>query len=315
MSKITVIGAGKVGAAITNNLMIQGIASEILMVDINEEKAFGEALDIYQGATLCTPCKVHSGSYADAWGSDIVVITSGIARKPGQTRLELAQVNTEMLKEIAPRIAPVCPNAIYIIITNPVDVLTYVFQKLTGLPEKQVIGSGTILDTCRLTATLAEKFDVSPECIEARVYGEHGDSGFIPWSKVRIADNTVEEYLEISQEAREIPWNPEVVREIETFVKNSGAMIIKAKGATFYAIAQCVCYICRVIMHGRGTAMCVSSMMHGEYGVSDVCLSTMVILDHTGIRGRVHVELTNEEIEKLRASAKALRASIDTLDL
>ena len=158
MSKITVIGAGSVGATIANDLMIQGTASEIVLVDINKQKAFGEALDIYQGAPFCSPAIVRSGDYEAAANSDIVIITSGLPRKPGQTRLELAQVNVNILKDITPQIVRVAPKAIYIIVSNPVDVLTYVFHKISGLPEHQIIGSGTILDTSRLQSALAKRF-------------------------------------------------------------------------------------------------------------------------------------------------------------
>ena len=158
MSKITVIGAGSVGATIANDLMIQGTASEIVLVDINKQKAFGEALDIYQGAPFCSPAIVRSGDYQAAANSDIVIITSGLPRKPGQTRLELAQVNVNILKDITPQIVRVAPKAIYILVSNPVDVLTYVFHKISGLPEHQIIGSGTILDTSRLQSALAKRF-------------------------------------------------------------------------------------------------------------------------------------------------------------
>ena len=153
MSKITVIGAGSVGSTIANDLMIQGIATEILLIDINREKAFGEALDIYQGAPFCSPAIVRSGDYDDAHDSDIVIITSGLPRKAGQSRLELAQCNVDIIKQITPQIVKAAPNAIYIIVSNPVDILTYVFYKTSGLPEHQILGSGTILDTSRASAS------------------------------------------------------------------------------------------------------------------------------------------------------------------
>lgn len=191
MSKITVIGAGSVGASIANDLMIQGIASEILLIDVNKEKAFGEAMDIYQGAPFCSPAVVHSGEYAEAEGSDIVIITSGVPRKAGQSRLELAQTNVDILKDITGRIVPVAPKAVYIIVSNPVDVLTYVFHKISGLPENQIIGSGTILDTSRLQSELAKRFRISPKNVHAHVYGEHGDSSFVPWSWCTLPTTTL----------------------------------------------------------------------------------------------------------------------------
>ena len=231
MSKITVIGAGSVGATIANDLMIQGTASEIVLVDINKQKAFGEALDIYQGAPFCSPAIVRSGDYEAAANSDIVIITSGLPRKPGQTRLELAQVNVNILKDITPQIVRVAPKAIYIIVSNPVDVLTYVFHKISGLPEHQIIGSGTILDTSRLQSALAKRFFISPKNVHAHVYGEHGDSSFVPWSLVHIANNHVNVYKDSSPDRDRITWKGEEEYEaIEQFVKTSGGQVIKAKG-------------------------------------------------------------------------------------
>ena len=222
MSKITVIGAGSVGATIANDLMIQGTASEIVLVDINKQKAFGEALDIYQGAPFCSPAIVRSGDYQAAANSDIVIITSGLPRKPGQTRLELAQVNVNILKDITPQIVRVAPKAIYILVSNPVDVLTYVFHKISGLPEHQIIGSGTILDTSRLQSALAKRFFISPKNVHAHVYGEHGDSSFVPWSLVHIANNHIDEYKQLSPDGERITWKgAEEYEAIEQFVKTS----------------------------------------------------------------------------------------------
>ena len=192
MSKITVIGAGSVGSTIANDLMIQGISSEIVLIDVNKQKAFGEAMDIYQGAPFCSPTIVRSGDYDAASGSDIVIITSGLPRKAGQSRLELAQANVNIIKDIAPQITAAAPDAIYIIVSNPVDVLTYVFHKISGVPESHIIGSGTILDTSRLQSTLAKRFCISPKNVHAHVYGEHGDSSFVPWSLVHIANNHID---------------------------------------------------------------------------------------------------------------------------
>ena len=207
MSKITVIGAGSVGATIANDLMIQGIASEIVLIDVNKQKAFGEAMDIYQGAPFCSPTIVRSGDYDAASGSDIVIITSGLPRKAGQSRLELAQANVNIIKDIAPQITAAAPDAIYIIVSNPVDVLTYVFHKISGVPESHIIGSGTILDTSRLQSTLAKRFCISPKNVHAHVYGEHGDSSFVPWSLVHIANNHIDSYKEHSPDCDRIKWD------------------------------------------------------------------------------------------------------------
>ena len=188
MNKITIIGSGSVGSTIAYTLTVQGIASEIVMIDINEEKAKGEALDIRQGVPFCTPCSVYAGSYEDAKDSDIVIITSGIARKPGQTRLDLAQTNVNIIKSITPNITKYAPDAIYLFVSNPVDILTYTFCKCSGIPESRILGSGTILDTARLRARLSEYYQINQQNVHAYVLGEHGDSSFVPWSVANISN-------------------------------------------------------------------------------------------------------------------------------
>ena len=314
MSKISVIGAGSVGATIANDLMIQGVASEIVLVDVNKSKALGEALDIYQGAPFHSPAIVRSGDYGDTVDSDIVIITCGIARTPGMSLLDLAQTNVDILKQVAASVVPHAPNAIYVIVSNPVDVLTYVFHKISGLHESQIIGSGTILDTSRLQSELAKRFYISPKNVHAHVYGEHGDSSFVPWSLVHIANNHIDDYKESSPDKMRIDWNRDY-DEVEQFVKKSGAMIIENKGATFYAVSMSVCHICKCIYAGAGTALTVSTMMHGEYGVEDVCLSTLTLVDRNGVRGKISNKLTDEEIEKLHISANKLKAVIAQINI
>ncbi|HIS60519.1 MAG TPA: L-lactate dehydrogenase [Candidatus Faecousia faecipullorum] len=314
MSKITVIGAGSVGSTIANDLMIQGIASEIVMIDINKVKAFGEAMDIYQGAPFFSPTIVRSGDYDDAKDSDIVIITSGLPRKAGQSRLELAQTNVDILKDITSQIVPVAPKAIYVLVSNPVDILTYVFHKISGLPEKQIIGSGTILDTSRLQSELAKRFYISAKNVHAHVYGEHGDSSFVPWSLVHIANNHIDVYKANSPDHDRIRWNQDY-EEVEQYVKTSGGQVIKAKGATFYAVAMSVCHLCKCLQNTAGTALTVSTMMHGEYGVDDVCLSTLVLVDKSGVRGKILNHLTDEEVAKLQLSASKLKEIIKGLEI
>lgn len=314
MSKISVIGAGFVGATIANDLMIQGVASEIVLVDVNKQKAFGEALDIYQGAPFCSPAIVRPGEYSDVENSDIVIITCGVARKPGMSRLDLAQVNVGILKDVAKNITPYAPNAIYIIVSNPVDVLTYVFHKISGIPENQIIGSGTILDTSRLQSELARRFCISPKNVHAHIYGEHGDSAFVPWSLVTIANNNIETFLAGSPDKDRIKWNNDY-EEIEQFVKKSGGTVIANKGATYFAVAMSVCHICKCIFNDAGTALSISTLMHGEYGVEDVCLSTLAIVDRDGVRGKILNPLTDEEVAKLQLSANNLKAVINQVEI
>ena len=309
MSKITIIGAGSVGSTIANDMVTMGIASEIVLIDINQEKAFGEALDIYQGTRYCGPAIVRSGEYADAAGSDIVVITSGIARRPGQTRLDLIQTNAGIIQDIAPQIVAAAPDAIYIIVSNPVDVLTYIFHRVSGIPESRIIGTGTSLDTARLQTELARRFNLTPRNVHAYVYGEHGDSAFIPWSLARIANISIDQLKRERPESLRADWDYDY-DAMEEAVHRAGGEVIRAKGATFYAIAISVCNICRCLLSGIGTALTISTMLHGEYGISDVCLSTLSVVDGKGVSFRVPNQLTEEELGKLRRSADCLREVI-----
>ena len=197
--KITIIGAGSVGSTIAYSLSQEELASQIVMIDINKDKAEGEVMDIEQGTCFREPISIIAGDYPDAKDSDIVIITSGIARKPGQTRIDLAQTNVNILKSITPQIVKEAPNALYVIVSNPVDIMTYVFTKISGLPERQIIGSGTILDTARLRCGLSEKLQVAQKNIHAYVFGEHGDTSFIPWTGVYVSGIHVDEYVNVAQ--------------------------------------------------------------------------------------------------------------------
>ena len=311
-NKVTIIGSGSVGSTIAYTLAVQGQASEIVMIDINTEKALGEALDIRQGIPFLAPCSVYAGSYEDAKGSDIVILTSGLARKPGQTRLDLAQANVNITKQIIPQITKYAPNAIYVIVANPVDILTYQFIKTSGIPENRIIGSGTILDTARLRARLAEYYKINQKNVHAYVFGEHGDSSFVPWSLANISNIPVAKFEEcMSQSEKLIPAL--VYEEVEEYMRKSGGKVIKRKGATFYAVAISVCHLCKCIFNGMDTTLTVSSMMHGEYGIEDVALSTLAVVGREGITGRLNAPLTDEEVAKLHKSANALKEVISQL--
>lgn len=312
--KITIIGAGSVGATIAYTLSNDDIASEIVMIDINKQKAEGEVLDIIQGTCFRDPISIIAGDYEDAAGSDIVIITSGIARKPGQTRLELAQTNVNILKSIAPQIAKAAPDAKYIIVSNPVDVMTYVFTKVSGIPENQIIGSGTVLDTARLRCGISEHFGIAQKNVHAYIFGEHGDSSFVPWSCASISAVPVKEYPEAM---KRIGKDVEPIDEdaMIEYVRKSGGKIIANKGATFYAVSASVVQLCKKLVAASESTATVSTMMHGEYGIDDVCLSTLCLVGPDGYQGKVHVELTDEEVEKLQKSADALKAVISQIEI
>ena len=315
MNKISIIGTGSVGSTIAYTLTVMGIASDIVMIDINNEKALGEALDIRQGTPFCNSCSVYAGDYRDAENSDIVILTSGIARKPGQTRLELAQTNVDITKSIIPEITKHAPNATYIIVSNPVDILTYTFCKLSGIPENKIVGSGTILDTARLRARLSEYYNISQANVHAYVLGEHGDSSFIPWSVANISNVPIKYCQQFSTETAGLINPPLNLSDVEQYVRKSGGRVIARKGATFYAVSVSVCHICKCLLGGMDTTMTVSTMMHGEYGIDDVCLSTLNLIGNNCVRGKVNISLTDEEVVKLRNSADTLKQVIGSLNI
>nr|WP_122012272.1 L-lactate dehydrogenase [Maliibacterium massiliense] len=311
-NKVTIIGSGSVGSTIAYTIAVTGIASEVVMIDINEKKSLGEALDIRQGTPFCAPISIYAGEYRDAVDSDIVILTSGIARKPGQSRLDLAQTNVNITKSIIPEIVKYAPNAIYIIVSNPVDILTYEFCKISGLPEHHIIGSGTILDTARLRARLAEYYAISQQNVHASVYGEHGDSSFVPWSLASISSVPIDQYEQCLEGSSAI--RPALdYSEVETYIRKSGGKIIERKGATFYAVAVSVCHICKCIFTGVDTALTVSSMLHGEYGLQDVCLSTLSMVGRDGLKGKIVAPLTEQEMALLHKSADSLKNVIAQL--
>ena len=312
--KVTIIGAGNVGATIAYTLSLGTIASEIVLIDINKEKVEGEVMDIVQGASFREPISVVAGDYKDARDYHIVIITSGVGRKPGQTRIELAQTNVNILKQITPQIVAVAPNALYVIVSNPVDIMTYVFTKISGLPENQIIGSGTVLDTARLRYDLSNHFGIAQKNIHAYVFGEHGDTSFVPWSCADISGCSLSDFEDLMIKKGVVTERVDPEKTLQ-YVRKSGGEIIAKKGATFYAVSASVNKICNSLVAAYDSVSTVSSMMHGEYGIEDVCLSTMTIIGPEGVKGKVPAKLTYDEISKLQASANALKEVIKNLDI
>ena len=313
MNKITVIGSGNVGSTIAYTLTIMGLASEIVMIDVNEEKSLGEALDIRQGIPFCNPATIYAGTYSDAAGSDIVVITSGMARKAGQSRLDLAQTNVDIIKSIADKIVPVVPEATYVIVSNPVDILTYVFLKHTGLPQERVIGSGTILDTARLRSRISEYYSVNQKNVHAYVLGEHGDSSFVPWSLANISNVPIDDYRNAVLTGAEYPEFKK--DEVENYMRKSGARVIQRKGATFYAVSMSVCHVCKCLLSGIDTTLTVSTLLNGEYGIDDVCLSLLNVVGNKGAHSKIMLPLNDEEIVALHNSANVLKDLMKGLNI
>ena len=314
-NKVTIIGAGSVGATVAYTLVTTGSVAEIVLIDVNEAKAKGEAMDIRQATPYLSPVKIYCGTYEDAEGSDIVIITSGVGRKPGQSRIDLTQINVNILKSIAPQIVKHAPDALYLFVANPVDILTYVFCKITGVPKNRVIGTGTTLDSIRLRTRLSELYSVNQKQVHAYVLGEHGDSSFVAWSTADISGIPLAEYEQTITTKGALAVQPYDKAEVEEYVKKSGGQIIAGKGATFYGIAACVTQIVNSIYSSAYTVLPVSTVLDGEYGISDVALSTLCAIGSEGIVTTLTPKLSEEEVEKMRHSAEVLKGVIAEIEI
>ena len=314
-NKVTIIGAGSVGATVAYTLVATGTVAEIVLIDVNVEKAKGEAMDILQATPYLHPAKIYFGTYEDAAGSDIVIVTSGVGRKPGQSRIDLTQTNVNILKSIAGEIVKHVPDAIYLFVANPVDVLTYVFCKITGVPAHRVIGTGTTLDSIRLRTRLSELYSVNQKQVHAYVLGEHGDSSFVAWSTADISGIPLAEYEQSLTENDVLKVTPYTHEEVEEYVKKSGGKIIAGKGATFYGIAACVTQIVKSIYSSAYTILPVSTVLNGEYGISDVALSTLCAIGNEGVVTTLTPKLSDEELAKMKNSAEVLKSVIAQIEI
>ena len=314
-NKVTIIGAGSVGATVAYTLVATGSVAEIVLIDVNEAKAQGEALDIRQATPYLSPVKIYCGTYEDAAGSDIVIVTSGVGRKPGQSRIDLTQINVNILKSIAPQIVKHAPDALYLFVANPVDILTYVFCKITGVPKNRVIGTGTTLDSIRLRTRLSELYSVNQKQVHAYVLGEHGDSSLVAWSAADISGIPLKEYANAMTDKNALKVTEYTHEEVEEYVKKSGGKIIAGKGATFYGIATSVCHLIKNLYSGADTVATVSAIMHGEYGVEDVALSTLCVIGTDGIKTTMTPPLSEEEVEKFQKSAQVLKDVIAQIEI
>ena len=314
-NKVTIIGAGSVGATVAYTLVATGSVAEIVLIDVNVEKAKGEAMDIRQSTPYLHPVKIYAGTYEDAVGSDIVIVTSGVGRKPGQSRIDLTQTNVNILKSIAPQIVKYAPDALYVFVANPVDVLTYVFCKITGVPANRVIGTGTTLDSIRLRTRLSELYSVNQKQVHAYVLGEHGDSSFVAWSTADISGVPLAEYEDTLTDKNVLKVTPYDRAEVEEYVKKSGGQIIAGKGATFYGIAASVKQIVDSIYSSAYTILPVSTVLKGEYGISDVALSTLCAIGNEGVVTTLTPKLSDEEMEKMRNSAEVLKNVIAQIEI
>lgn len=303
LRKAAVIGCGFVGSATAFSLMQSGLFSEIVLIDADMDRAEGEALDISHGVPFSKHMKIYAGTYEDIVDAAIIIITAGANQKPDETRLDLVHKNVAIFRSIIPEIAKRNCAGILLIVSNPVDILTYTAIKLSGFTESRVIGSGTVLDTARLKYELSEHLSVDSRSIHAFIIGEHGDSEIAAFSSANVSGIALSEFCEMrghyDHEAN--------TRQIAENVKNSAYEIIQKKKATYYGIASAVRRICEVIIRDEKSILPVSSMMHGEYGIEDVVLSMPAIVGKYGIETRVPIDLSEEEIEDLKRSAQTLK--------
>lgn len=301
--KAAVIGCGFVGSATAFTLMQSRLFSELVLLDVNMEKADGEAKDIAHGIPFAGQMKIYAGTYDDAADAAIIIITAGANQKPGETRLDLVQKNTAIYQSIIPEIVKRDFGGILLIVSNPVDILTYVALKLSGLPEKRVLGSGTVLDTARLKYALGEHLGVDSRSVHSFIIGEHGDSEIAAWSSTNVSGIPLNDFCEMRGH-----FNHDAAMDaIAEKVKNSAYEIISKKQATYYGIAMSVKRICDCIVRNERSILPVSAMMHGEYGIEDITLSMPAIVGIGGVETHVPIALSEEEAEKLVESAKKLK--------
>lgn len=301
--KAAVIGCGFVGSATAFTLMQSRLFSELVLLDVNMEKADGEAKDIAHGIPFAGQMKIYAGTYDDAADAAIIIITAGANQKPGETRLDLVQKNTAIYQSIIPDIVKRDFGGILLIVSNPVDILTYVALKLSGLPENRVLGSGTVLDTARLKYALGEHLGVDSRSVHSFIIGEHGDSEIAAWSSTNVSGIPLNDFCEMRGH-----FNHDAAMDaIAEKVKNSAYEIISKKQATYYGIAMSVKRICECIVRNERSILPVSAMMHGEYGIEDITLSMPAIVGIGGVETHVPIALSEEEAEKLVESAKKLK--------
>ena len=301
--KVVLVGTGFVGMSMAYSMLNRGGVNELILIDINKDKTIGEEMDLSHGLPFA-PQKmlIRAGDYDECKDAQIVVITAGIAQKPGQTRLELAEVNAKIMKDITKSIMASGFDGIIVVASNPVDLMTYVVSKVSGLPKNQVIGSGTVLDTARLRYLMAEYFKVSSKNIHAYIMGEHGDSSFVPWAHAYIGCKKVEDVMKDNHH----PMT--VLEDIHKGVVNAAYEIIDKKKATYYGIGMALYRIVRAILDNENSILTVSTYLKdGEYGQDDIYIGVPAIVNSKGVRELLTLELTEKEQEKLDESARVLK--------
>ena len=310
--KIALVGTGMVGMSFAYSLLNQSVCDELVLIDADKKRAQGEAMDLNHGLAFSPAnMKIYAGSYSDCQDADIVAICAGVAQKPGETRLDLLKRNAEVFRSIIEPVTASGFHGIFLIATNPVDIMARITYELSGFPRERVIGSGTTLDSARLRYLLGEYLQVDPRNIHAYVMGEHGDTEFVPWSQALLSTKPV---LEICEESSgELCFSD--LEKISLDVKNAAYKIIEAKKATYYGIGMSLTRIARAILGGENSVLTVSACLSGEYGEENVYAGVPCSLNQNGVSRILTVSLTKEEKEKFHRSCETLRSSFDGLNL
>lgn len=309
--KAAVIGCGFVGASSAFAMMRTGIFSELVLLDVNRGRAEGEAMDIAHGLPFSRPMKIYAGDYADLAGCSLIVITAGANQKPGETRLDLVRKNVAILGSIIPQIVEYNREAILLIVSNPVDILTWAAQKLSGLPSHQVIGSGTVLDTARLKYLLGEHLRVDSRSVHAVIIGEHGDSELAVWSGANVSGVDLDHFCELCGYTD----HKENMERIYRYVRDSAYEIIERKGATYYGIAAVVARIAQCIVRDEHSVLPVSVNLQGLYGVEDLCMSVPAVVGRDGAEKVLEIQLSPEERQAFQHSARTLKEVAEGLGI
>lgn len=307
--KVAVIGCGFVGSATAFALMESGLFSEMVLIDADKNRAEGEAMDISHGLPFVRPMKIYAGEYDDIVDAAIIIVTAGANQKPDETRLDLVHKNVSIYKSIIPEIASRGCEGILLIVSNPVDILTYVAWKLSGFPRNRVLGSGTVLDTARLKYNLGEHLGVDSRSVHAFIIGEHGDSELAVWSSATVSGVPIHKFCEMRGHYN----HDEAAERIHEAVKNSAYEIIEKKRATYFGVAMAVRRICECLVRDEKSILPVSNLMQGEFGISDIALSVPAVVGADGVENIVPVSLNEEELEKLQASAATLKEIAETV--
>jgi L-lactate dehydrogenase len=307
--RVAIIGAGHVGATTAYALLLSGLAPEIVLIDLDAQRAQGEAMDLMHAVPFSDPVRVWAGGYEDVDGAAVVVLTAGANQRPGETRLQLLGRNAAILREIVPQVIARAPDAILLMTTNPVDVLTWATLATSALSPRRVIGSGTILDTARFRSLLSRHFGVDARSVHAHIIGEHGDTEVAAWSIATIGGMPIAEF----QAASGRVLDRESRERIVTDTRRAAYEIIERKGATYYAVAAGVVRIIQAILRDESTVLTVSSRLTGSYGLEDVCLSLPCIVNRSGIAQLLDPPLAAEELSALRHSADVLTAAQQSL--